>query len=1334
MQLGQNIEKFSGSNFPMWKLRVEMLLKKLEVWVVISTPDLRSKEFTKKNEEALYVIISNVTDSVLPTIAQHTSASEAWISLVHTYESKSVGNIILLRRQFYRKNLNADEEMISHINNLKSLALQLNSAGSKITNEELAYTVLSSLPEDYDNLVQSLSSADHLNIETVTQRLLCEESRRKDKQALVEPAALVSKAGKKKWKCTYCKKNGHTADRCWSKPENDQSDDSENPVGPRESKISAPSKAYTAETNNLNKQPEVYSWYIDSGASFHMCCDLRSFTSHETIPDWPVTIANGEKINAKAKGTVILLIRNGSEFSHFSLSDVLYVPDFKANLISVGRLSDKGVTLRFYKSHCELIGSGYSVKARRNGDLYEIKALTKSKANLASASIEVWHRRLGHLDKNAIKKMATENLVNGLEEVSLKENCEECVLGKQHKMPFPSSMSSSKQPLELIHSDVVGPIEKISIGGNRYIVTFLDDFSKYTTVYFLKTKSEVIRKFKTYKALAENFHNAKIKVFRSDGGGEFCSREFENLLQESGIEHHKSAPYTPQQNGSAERLNRTLFECGRSILAASELPEKFWADAVATAVHAKNRSLHKAIGRTPFELWTGEKPDLGDLRIFGCAAYAITPNNKRKKLTPKSTKCVFIGYEPGMKAYRLYDCKSQKIIVSREVIFDESKFVVANKNQPQPIIIQQNLLNKNVELPADGSTKNESLIINDSGSSENTDAFMEEMRNISKKMREEDPNEKNERVKNIIRRMTRPQNTDEIRPDEISAMIAQSLEDDDPDSVKAAMECGEAEFWKKAMDDEMASIVKNSVFELTDLPPGRKTIGSKWIFKRKLESNKNVRFKARLVAQGYAQEKGIDYSETFAPVARFSSIRVILSIAANQNWTLNHMDVKTAFLNGDLCEEIYLKEPQGYSSNPSKVWRLKKALYGLKQAPRSWNIRLHTFLVDQKFSRCESDHSVYTKNSERPVVIVVYVDDLLIAAADPFDAVDVKKKLSETFEMKDLGPVTKLLGIDITRNLEERTISLSQQEYVERILKEFGMEQSKSCGTPQAVGVKLSREMCPTDIIEKKEMEKVPYANLIGGLMYLVSWTRPDIANAVANCSKYMSNPGNQHWTAAKRILRYLRGTSGRPLILGGKSDLKLVGYCDADWAGDHDDRRSTTGYLFVLGGLITWKSRKQKTVALSTAEAEYMAAADAAKEAVWISQLVRELRFPTSTIPILCDNQSCIALTKDPGNHDRTKHIDIRLHFIRDLVANEKVTFIYCPTEDMLADGLTKPVPLETNRRLTDLMELSPLDLSGSVRKLSRGRPHDSQALKNLGVIGSCSHEGSSLDPCAAA
>ena len=202
-------------------------------------------------------------------------------------------------------------------------------------------------------------------------------------------------------------------------------------------------------------------------------------------------------------------------------------------------------------------------------------------------------------------------------------------------------------------------------------------------------------------------------------------------------------------------------------------------------------------------------------------------------------------------------------------------------------------------------TKNESLIINDSGSSENTDAFMEEMRNVSKKMREEDPNEKNERIKNIIRGMTRPQNTDEIRPDEISSMIAQSLEDDDPDSVKAAMECGEAEFWKKAMDDEMASIVKNSVLELADLPPGRKAIGSKWIFKRKLESNKNVRFKARLVAQGYAQQEGIDYSETFAPVARFSSIQVILSIAANQNWTLNHMHVKTAFLNGDLCEEIY---------------------------------------------------------------------------------------------------------------------------------------------------------------------------------------------------------------------------------------------------------------------------------------------------------------------------------------------------------------------------------------------------------------------------------------------
>jgi len=221
-----------------------------------------------------------------------------------------------------------------------------------------------------------------------------------------------------------------------------------------------------------------------------------------------------------------------------------------------------------------------------------------------------------------------------------------------------------------------------------------------------------------------------------------------------------------------------------------------------------------------------------------------------------------------------------------------------------------------------------------------------------------------------------------------------------------------------------------------------------------------------------------------------------------------------------------------------------------------------------------------------------------------------------------------------------------------------------------------------------------------------------------------MSNPGNQHWIAAKRILRYLRGSSERPLILGGKSELTLYGFCDADWAGDQDDRRSTTGYLFILGGLITWRSRKQKTVALSTAEAEYMAAADATKEAVWISQLIKELHFSISTVPILCDNQSCIALAKDPGNHDRSKHIDIRIHFIRDLVDNGKVIFIFCPTEDMLADGLTKPVPMVTNQRLTDLMQLSSPDLSGSVRKLTRGVKLGSQALKHFGIIGTYSRE----------
>ncbi len=388
------------------------------------------------------------------------------------------------------------------------------------------------------------------------------------------------------------------------------------------------------------------------------------------------------------------------------------------------------------------------------------------------------------------------------------------------------------------------------------------------------------------------------------------------------------------------------------------------------------------------------------------------------------------------------------------------------------------------------------------------------------------------------------------------------------------------------------------------------------------------------------------------------------------------------------------------------VWKLKRALYGLKQAPRLWNKRLDEFLRSIGFKHLESEHSVYCRKSN--AIIAVYVDDLLISCESEVEMSELKQLLGKTFEMKDLGSVKKLLGVTIVRNCDKKTFSLNQEDYVEKLLSKFGLEQCKHAVTPAEVGAKLKKDMCPRTQEEIEEMRNVPYAMAVGSLLYLVNCTRPDIAYAVANVSKFMQNPGRQHWIAVKRILRYLKGTSNYDLTLGSTEPLNPIGYCDSDWGGDPDDRKSTSGYLFLYGGVVSWRSRKQKTVALSSSEAEYMAATDAAKEAVWIQQFIEELfGEPIDNTTVWCDNQSCIALTKDPGHHDRNKHVEIRLHFIRNLVDRGRIHFKYCPTEEMLADGLTKSVSRITLEKLAKLMNTDQeLGLSGSVEKRNQCKP----------------------------
>ena len=549
--------------------------------------------------------------------------------------------------------------------------------------------------------------------------------------------------------------------------------------------------------------------------------------------------------------------------------------------------------------------------------------------------------------------------------------------------------------------------------------------------------------------------------------------------------------------------------------------------------------------------------------------------------------------------------------------------------------------------------------------------------------------------------------SDPLRPDFVCIPIVDGIEcalntssTIEPKTLAEALRRPDGDKYLASAVDEVKAHLENGTWSLVRLPRGKRAIGSRWVFKIKRKADGSIdKYKGRIVAKGYAQREGIDYTETFAPTARFGALRTVLALAAMEDWELESVDISTAFLNGDIDAEVYMQKPEGVEfpgfEGSEWVLQLLKGLYGIKQGPRIWSKKLHTSLTSIGFQRLESDHSVFIYERDGvKMVVPVHVDDLVLASASKEAIKRVKDELRSRFKIHEQGPTSFLLGVKVDRDRQNRTISLSQPAYVDSILETYRMHGCNPERTPMSEKARLSSTMSPVSNEDKEDMKKVPYREALGKLLYLSIATRPDISYAVGVLCRFSENPGREHWAALKRVIRYLKGTREFKLTYGPARATKdpFVTYADADLGGNIDNSRSTSGFAInVGGGAVLWSSRLQRHTSLSSTESEYTTASATGCEIVWMREFLDEIGYDISTPSTLfVDNNSAILVAKNPEHQSTMKHVNRSYHWIREKVAEGEIKVIHIPGSDNPADIFTKPLGHAKFTKFREMLGLS--------------------------------------------
>jgi hypothetical protein len=1297
-------------------------------------------------------ILTTIPESLAIEIQSLVTGKDIWDALCKKHESKALTVTVDLRRRLYALKCLDDDNVREHVHTLNAMYENLKGMGEWISDADFTTVILGSLPKSYRPLINTISLQSRATPTAVSPQIVMETILEEFDRVQIEETqskeaenAMMAKGGKGKGKkrkqqgqqsgkanpdveCWNCGKKGHYKSDCWGKTE--QKGGRRKKQG-GEAHISHSQEDYAftlgapgetgAYISNVNQ-----TMIFDSGASTHMSPNRSGFVDFKSIEPKSVKAADKTIFMATGVGRMKITIPNGKTTTTVTLKDVLYCQDLGYTLVSLGKCDAAGFTIVLKDRSCHI----KSTNGQTIGQIPQYQGLyrvdmddTASIAALAATrvyTLDQLHQKMGHISSNAIKILIEKNIVLGLNWDGKSEPsfCTVCAKAKPTRKPIPKERADFEARAlgDKIHSDVWGPATPQSYNGKRYYVSFTDDYTRWTVIYCISQKSEVFGKYKEFEAWLNTQHDKKIKIFQSDRGGEFTSKEFSTYIASRGTLQQFTVHDTPEENGVAERLNRTLLEHARAMLLAAQLPRNLWPETIHHAVWLKNRTSTRALnGMTPYEKMFKTKPNLSDLPDWGARVFVMKQN--AGKLERKATEGRWVGYSGQSKGHRIY-APNRRISVERNVTFDNSRLTIPNhipfvgedKEDSVNSPVNRNVIRNATEkqdspeesLPDRNPEPEETLqekIVQDI---ERTPGTITPRRSARLNLIQ-DPNPIEPRRSDRIRSLNQSANMTQSTDEEIYFAMASVVHDIiDPPSVEAAKKQEDWEEWDKSIRAELDVHKNLGTGELVTAPPNANIVGSRIVLHYKLGKDGSISSrKARLVAQGFTQREGVDFTETFSPTAKLTAIRIIAAIAARNDWELEQTDVDAAYLNATLKDRIYMRQPKGYetSGHEDKVILLKRAIYGLRQSGREWYDDLMDTLTKAGFRRCKVEHAVFTRFDSDAVILAVDVDDITIAGNSRRAVKRFKHELASRYGIKDMGNLQWLLGIEVERDRENRVITFSQSAYIQKVVQRFGLEDAKPLSVPILPGHNLTKSQSPTTEREAEEMRHVPYREAIGSLMYAVVGTRPDIAYAVSYLARFMTNPGHLHWEAVKRIIRYLKGTHQAKLTIGKEQMLPweepgrhtppyIVGYSDAD-GNSQEHRHAISGYAFCMGGgAISWSSRKQSLISLSTTESEYVSVTHAAKEALWIRTFLGEiLAHMKAPMTLYCDNQSAIAVAKNDQYHARTKHIDIRYHFIREVITNGTIELRYCPTQQMAADIFTKALQVKTFERLRELL-----------------------------------------------